>query len=575
MYKSLTNILIEKRVLLVSFLTLQLIASVIGAFQPLYTQKFFSAIVQGLENYPQKYMVGIFLMMALIYFVSSTARGLSSYAMSIIITGVSKDVRIAFFSKMSRLPISYFRNENQGEFVSKFNEDLGNTERLLGRTIPHLILNSLKLITVLVILMLYCRMSLVIAGCLVAIMSALLLIVMNKTMARFAEAKRENRSQLNTIFDETVQGIDTLKIFVNEPIRLGKFKKVTDTLHGLGLKTGKINSVFSVMMSSVNQYGNLLILILIYLMISNKQLDTDSFLLFFFYLAFFQRAFSDLVGLFWDFQPTIVSLRRVDSLFSERGEHAEEFSDQQSTDIEGFEIEIANLFFSYPGGKTVFRDTNMYVADRQTALIEGPSGSGKTTLINLLLRFYEPTGGRILINGKGIDEYPLAVLRNGISVVTQDYFIFEEPLRDNLTIAKPEASDADLMDVIKKANLYEWYRTLPNGLDTVIGPRGKRISAGERQRLCIARAFLKGAPLLILDEPFANLDGNSKSEILGVIENLKHDITIIMISHQPIETELIDIHYSINSLDMKIVESDSPSRDQIRRLGGIRRAYLG
>jgi ABC-type multidrug transport system fused ATPase/permease subunit len=156
------------------------------------------------------------------------------------------------------------------------------------------------------------------------------------------------------------------------------------------------------------------------------------------------------------------------------------------------------------------------------------------------MRFYEPNGGRILINSLDIGGMPVSAVRNMISVVTQDYFIFEDTLRENIKMANPQASDSDIMEALEKANLTRWFQNLPDGLDTIPGSRGRTLSGGERQRICIARAFLKKAPLTILDEPFANIDREAQLEIARAIGNLKKESTILIISHQPMSDEVIN-----------------------------------
>lgn len=559
MHKLLFHILFRKKNLLILFLLLQVTGSIAGALQPLYIQKFVSGIVSGLENNPLDYMPRVFFILAALYLFGVLAQGWSSYVMTILSARTFEDVRIAFFKKTSRLPIAYFRNESQGEFISKFSMDLNNIERLLSETIPMFFFNLLTVGAVLVILTMKCDTSLVVAGVLIAVVSSILVVALNKLLAKLAGELRQNYTDIHKIFDETIQGIDTLKVFVSEEQQLKKFKDSTGTFKELSIKSGRISSFFSAAINGVLQYGNLLVLIIIYFMIRNKNLDLDSFLLFFFYITYFLRSFNTMINAFMNFQPTLVSLKRIDSLFREQEEPASPDASKEHLPINKAEIKIEDLTFSYNSGKPVFENAHAYIGHGETVLIEGPSGSGKTTLLNLLLGFFKPNGGRILIDGKNIHEYPLSFLRDIISVLTQDYFIFEKTLRENIILAKPEATDPEVLEAIGKASLNDWYRSLPNGLDSVIGPRGKKISTGERQRICLARAFLKKAPILILDEPFANLDKISKKEILKVVANVKKEITTIIISHQPIETELLDRCFQIRPLEKGIVEMDKPT----------------
>lgn len=538
------HILKKSKYLIILFLLLQLTGSITGSFEPLYLQKFISAAVSGFADTPHQSIMNIFMIMAIIYIISVAAQGFGTFVMSVVSSGILKDIRNAFFHKISKLPISYFRNVSQGEFVTKFNMDISFAERFLSQTIPQLIFNILVSIAIFIILLIKCNLLLTLSGLFVAVFSSLFIIWLNKILEKIADAQRNSYSDINRVFDETVQGIDTLKIFSGERAQADKFNHYNEMFQKLSIKSGKIASIFSPFINLSLKFGNLLILVLVYYMISGKNLDRDSFLLFFFYLILFQSTINNIISTFTNIQPTLISLKRLDSLFSE--EEEDNLSKEHTEcKIQNLSIKAENIAFSYPNGRTIFENADISVPDRTTILIIGPSGSGKTTFINLLMRFYLLKNGSILINDKDINEYPLNDLRSMISVVTQDYFIFEETVRENLILANPSATDTEIIDAINRVNLQNWYSSLPDGLDTVLGTRGKSISGGERQRICIARALLKKSPLLILDEPFANVDKNTQNEIIKAIENLKNEKTLIIISHQPVETDIIDEHYAL------------------------------
>lgn len=548
MPKTLLAILAKHAPLLLGFVLVQAIGSIAGAIEPLYMQKILSALIAWTDSGGQGALFGLFGTLALLYLISISGQGGGAYIMTRLSAEIFKEVRQAFFSKISRLPLAFFRRENQGELVAKFNLDLGNTERLLTDTVPRFSFHLLAMVVVLVILFRYCNtfLTLVVIG--IALLSSALLVRLNRKLGRLAEGLRQSYADTNRIFDETVQGIDTLKLFAGEAQQVRKFDATTSTFRSLSLTSGKISAVYSSLIFAVTQYGNLLVLLLGYIFLTRQTLTLDMFLLYFFYLVFFQKSLSYIVSECLNFQPTLVSLKKINQLFQEQDELPEMSETSDAVLPDRLKVEIENLSFAYPNGKTVFQDIDITIEARRTTLISGPSGSGKTTLINLMLGFYQPSGGRILVNGRGIETYGLQDLRRGISVVTQDYFIFEESLRTNLALAKPQASEAQMVEALKKAHLGDWYQALSAGLETSLGSRGKTMSAGERQRICIARAFLKQAPLLILDEPFANIDERAKEEILQVIAGLRHELTLVIISHQPIAAEFFDRSYVLGHL---------------------------
>jgi ABC-type multidrug transport system fused ATPase/permease subunit len=426
--------------------------------------------------------------------------------------------------------------------------DISFAERFLSGTVPQVVFNFLTGVTIFIILMVKCDKFLTLLGLAAAIASSLLVVWLNRILAGYAEAQRRSYSDINRIFDETVQGIDTLKIFSGEERQTQKFEQENDRFRKLSVSAGRIAAIFSPVIGAITQYGNLLILMLIYNMLTKGSLSRDSFLLFFFYLTMFQSSFNNIISQLSNIQPTLVSLGRLNELFMERSEPGSQSilsSPDDSLQISppspgGASLILENLTFGYAPGRNVFQNASLQIEPNQSVLISGRSGSGKTTLINLLMRFYEPNGGRILINSLDIGGMPVSAVRNMISVVTQDYFIFEDTLRENIKMANPQASDSDIMEALEKANLTRWFQNLPDGLDTIPGSRGRTLSGGERQRICIARAFLKKAPLTILDEPFANIDREAQLEIARAIGNLKKESTILIISHQPMSDEVIN-----------------------------------
>ena len=550
------HILKKSKYYIMLFLALQLTGSFAGALEPLYIQKFVSAVLNDLADIPYGSIMNIFLIMALIYLISITAQSVSSYIMSVISSGILKELRNAFFHKISKLPISYFRNVSQGEFVTRFNMDIGLTERFMSSTIPQLFFNVLAGIAVLVILLVKSSVLLTLLSLIVSLLSSFFIIWLNKILSKLADEQRRSYSDINRVFDETIQGIDTIKIFSGEKQQSLKFNDFAEKFRALSVRSGKITSTFSPLISFALKFGNLLILVLIYFMISHKDLNRDTFLIFFFYLVFFQTTINNIINIFTNIQPTLISIKRLDSMFSEE-EECHEQNDNSECDINNLSLKIENLTFFYINGQTIFKNADLTISDRRTVLITGQSGRGKTTLINLLLRLYKPQSGKIIINGVDIEDYPLNKLRSMISVVTQDHFIFEETLKENLLLANHRASEKDMMNAISKANLDNWFKSLPYGLSTVLGTRGKNLSGGERQRICIARSLLKRSPLIILDEPFANVDKDSQIEILNAIKNIKEEKTIIIISHQPIEADIIDEHYILIPGEMAFKKMNS------------------
>ncbi len=279
-------------------------------------------------------------------------------------------------------------------------------------------------------------------------------------------------------------------------------------------------------------------------MISRGNIRLDPFLLFFFYAGLLQAAVSNLVDSLSNIQPQLVGIRNISTFFSETSEEDESHKVSSFLD-KSIPIEITDLRFSYPGGRALFSDANLHIPANGITVIHGPSGSGKSTLINLLLRFYAPLKGSIHFGGVDIGKFTRSELRRKISVVTQYHFIFNESLEMNLRVAKPDASSEEIVHVLKLAHLGEFLARLPNGIDEVMDPRGKGISEGEKQRICIARLLLRSSPIIVLDEPWSSLDDEAREVLAEVINKLKHSTTILILTHDELPSLAVDKVYDL------------------------------
>ena len=197
------------------------------------------------------------------------------------------------------------------------------------------------------------------------------------------------------------------------------------------------------------------------------------------------------------------------------------------------ELSLSDVGFHYPGrAQKVLEHVSFRIQSGQTVALVGPSGAGKTTLAQLLMRFWDPSEGSILLSGEDLREYRLEELRSKMALVAQDTYLFNSSLKENILIAKPDASHSEIAKALEMASLSELVESLPKGFDTMVGERGTSLSGGQRQRVAIARAFLKDAPILILDEATSHLDALSESEVRGALDKLKEDRTTIIIAHR-------------------------------------------
>jgi ABC-type multidrug transport system fused ATPase/permease subunit len=366
----------------------------------------------------------------------------------------------------------------------------------------------------------------------------------NKAISRYASAQRAEKSEINRVFDETVKGIDILRLFGAEKNSGEKFQSSTSYLRKLSVRAGSITAAFSPGVTLIAKFGGLCLIAAAYLMVSEGSIDSGPFLLFFFYTGLLTSSIFTLVNHVKNIGFELVGARSLAAFLSDPPK-----SDKPEPTFTFFNqpgpIEFSGVDFAYPGKKKIFRNVNLFIPAEAVTEITGPSGSGKSTIVNLLLRFCDPQCGVILIDGVNIKMIPRNVLRKKFSVVTQNHFIFNESLRDNLLIANPEACDSDMIRALKRAYLSQFVDGLSNGLDTILEPGGKKISAGEKQRISIARALLRNSPFIVLDEPWSNIDLEARLLLSRVINDLKSKATILILTHRNLRAIQCERSYRI------------------------------
>jgi len=301
---------------------------------------------------------------------------------------------------------------------------------------------------------------------------------------------------------------------VQRQVRLASISGVLELLIGLTIAAGTAATLLigvHHVQSGILTLGNLL-LVMAYLAQLYSPLETIS------------RKMGDL-------QASLVSAERAFSLLDETHDVAEKRHAWPIVRASGA-ITFRDVSFAYPGGPPVLRNISFDIVPSCRVGIRGMTGAGKTTLISLLTRFYDPTAGQVLLDGIDLRDYKLPDLRNQFAIVLQDPVLFSSSIAQNIAYARPQASEAEIVEAAKLANAHDFIARLPKGYQTQVGERGMRLSGGERQRISLARAFLKDAPILILDEPTSSVDARTEAVIVGAMERLMQGRTTFIISHR-------------------------------------------
>jgi ABC-type multidrug transport system fused ATPase/permease subunit len=493
--------------------------------------------------------------LALIFLAIAVLQGISGYIGSVFSFNLLKQLQTDFFDKASHLPLTYFQKQSAGEFFTKFSNDIGQAQRFFADFLPGVGRELITVAAVTAVLFYFCPASLTLAALGIVGLTAVLVTVLNRIMGFYARAQRAAWSDIQRVFDETIQGIDTVKILAAEKQQAAHFQKFTAGLKKLSVRAGAVLSVFSPGIELLTQLGGLGLVALAYYLIARGELRLEPFLLFFFYATLLQMSVTNLTRLLTTVQTEFTGIRHLAGFLAEAPE-AEDSYPPVTLPRHSVAIELTDLTFGYPGGRRLYNRAQLLIPANSVTIIRGESGSGKSTLINLLLRLHAPEAGVISIGGIDIRRIPRAELRRKVGVVTQNHFIFQETLRANLLIAQPDASDRQIVGALERAQLKDFVGRLPQGLETVMDPRGKGVSSGERQRICIARLLLRESPIMILDEPGSNLDLRARKLLAEVINACKSTATILILTHERLPALAVDRLYHLDGAQGLLIQED-------------------
>lgn len=450
------------------------------------------------------------------------------------------DLRGQLHRKIARLPLSWFDRQSTGDILTRMADDVPATQRVILEGIEQGLTSILQII-ISAVVMFYTN-------------STLALIVMIPTpfiaaggwlfarwIAPRAKVAREASSHMNSLLHDTITGIRQIKSYTAEETKQDDFNQASHQLRQAQQNLMTAWAVYSPLMGFFGSFGLVLLLGIGAYGAIQEHLTTGELFKFIFLLGFFFEPIARLHGVN---QTIITGLASAERVFKNLDQEGEENLEQGRplTQVKGG-IEFRNVTFEYQPGKPVVKDINLWVKPQQTVAIVGATGSGKSTLFQLLTRFYEPQEGNITLDEVSIHEYTRVSLRDAISYVTQDAFLFAGSIRDNLRLGKVDASDREMWRALEQACADEFVRRHPDQLQAQVGERGVMLSGGERQRIAMARAFLKDAPILLLDEATSAVDTKSEQLIQQALDTLRQDRTCLVIAHRLSTVVSADVIY--------------------------------
>ena len=439
------------------------------------------------------------------------------------------DLRSDLYSHIQLLPLRWFDNRATGDLMTRVIEDVNSVERVLIDGIEQGVVALLQVIIVMVVmfylnaklaLLALAPFPLLIAGALTYTLTA----------HRRYRLQRRAASAMNALLHDNLSGVRQIKSFVRENEEHGRFNRVSDQLRHATLVVMRVWAVYSPSMSMFEAFGAVLVLGFGSRAVLAGGMQIGDLVAFLMLTAFLYDPISRLHQLNQLMQAGRAAGERVFEILDERIEPGW-IESKPSARVAG-DIRYEEVSFSYADGLPALDHVSFHAPPGATIALVGATGAGKSTLMNLLVRFYEFNSGEIYVDGRPIRRYGLRSLREAIGVVTQESFLFNDSIRENLLMGKPQATDAELWRAVDAANARGFIERLPAGLESVVGERGVKLSVGEKQRLSIARALLKDPPILILDEATASVDTATERLIQEALERLMFHRTSIVIAHR-------------------------------------------
>lgn len=512
-------------------LLLVLIGSCFSALMELV----FPYIVRQMLNVeiPQKnldelfYWAGILVVLYLINFGLLFAINYYGHVMS---SGIENDMRRDLFGHMEKMSFRFFDNARTGQLLSRITSDIVEISELTFKGPNDLLVCTISMLgTIFMMLYLNPYLGSIIGAML--IIKAVHSVFVNRKMKRAFRRSREKSGEVSAQAEEALSGIRLVKAFANEQLELERFMRKSNELLRVRTESFAILSYFSGTITFFTNATNLVVLVCGGMMVANNQLALSDFVAFFLYVNIFMKPVFRLLMFTEMYQRGMAGYHR----FNEMMQHKVEIDDVPDAiaagEIKG-RITFENVTFGYLQDKPVLKHFDLDIAPGEKVAFVGATGAGKTTLASLLLRFYEPTQGRVLLDGVDIKEYKQSYLRNHVGLVQQDVFLFSDSVNFNIAYGKIKASKQEIEQAAKLAAADDFISALPEGYETKVGERGVKLSGGQKQRIAIARAFLKNPPVMVFDEATSALDTKTEKQIQKSLDKLAESRTTLIIAHR-------------------------------------------
>ena len=503
-----------------------LLVALVGIVYPIITREMLNELIPN-KQYRMIVFAGIGLL--LLYIVRMLLNFFIQYYGHVMGVRMQAQMRSDMFRHLEKLPYSFYDNHETGKIMSRMTSDLMDISELAHHGPENLLISSISVVISFVYLStINIWLTLIIFACVPFLI--LIASVLRKRMRDAFMESRVSTAQINASLESSISGIRVTKAFTNSDKEEEKFEEGNGMFVNARRKAYKAMGQFHSMTSFITDIFNVIILIAGGLFLYNGAIDFGDYSAFIVSVNLFIGPVMTLVNFMEQYQTGVTGFERFVEIMDEKPE--EDTPGAVDIGVVEGDIELRHVSYRYEDSNPVLDDLSLKVKKGQTYALVGPSGGGKTTICHLIPHFYDCVDGEILIDGKELHTVTMTSVRRNIGIVQQDIYLFNASIRDNILYGRLDATEEEVIEAAKRANIHDYIMTLENGYETVIGERGVRLSGGQKQRLSIARVFLKNPPILILDEATSALDNTTEILIQQALDELCKGRTTIVVAHR-------------------------------------------
>ena len=456
-----------------------------------------------------------------------------SWMMANVTQRTAQELREAISVKINKLPLRYFDKVSYGDVLSRITNDVDAIGQTLGQSVGSLI-TSVTLFVGALIMMFYNNVIMTVCAIASSLVGLLIMGAIMKVSQKYFSRQQIALGDVNGHVEEMYAGHTVVKAYCGEADSIRAFEKYNGDLYDSGWKSQFLSGLMMPLMNFVGNFGYVVVCVVGAVLAMDGKIEFGVIVAFMMYIRLFTQPLSQFAQAFQNLQRCAAASERVFS-FLEEPEMADESDKQALLGVNGKpvrgDVEFSHVKFGYDPSKTIINDFSASVKSGQKVAIVGPTGAGKTTMVNLLMRFYEISGGSIAIDGVDTKSVPRWNVHDQFSMVLQDTWVFRGTVRENIAYSKPGVTDKQIEDACKAVGLHHYIMSLPNGYDTVLDDKAT-LSQGQKQLLTIARAMVEDAPILILDEATSSIDTQTEIQVQQGIESLLKGRTSFIIAHR-------------------------------------------